>query len=62
MREKGYQKPIDIWVENISAMLEMKTDPKGNWMDELKKRMYANDAMWAISHMQMMYLTLCSPS
>ena len=62
MREKGYRKPVDVWYDNIHAILEMKMDPKGDWMDELRKRMYPDDAKWAIAHIQMMYLALCTPS
>lgn len=62
MREKGKQKPIDIWFDNITGMLELKMDPELKWMDELKKRIYPDDAMWAITHMQGMYLAFCTPS
>jgi hypothetical protein len=62
MREKGYQKPVDIWFDNIKAMLEMKIDPEGKWMDELRERIYPTDARWAIANMQSMYLAICTPS
>ena len=62
MREKGYQRPVDVWFANIKAILELKMDPKGEWMTELKKRVYPDDAEWCIAHMQMMYLALCTPS
>jgi hypothetical protein len=62
MREKGYQKPVDVWFDNIRAMLELKMDPKLEWMEELKKRAYPADAEWFIKHTQMMYLALCTPS
>jgi hypothetical protein len=62
MREKGYQKPVDVWFANIKAILELKMDPKGEWMTELKKCVYPDDAEWCIMHMQMMYLALCTPS
>lgn len=62
MREKGYQKPIDIWFDNINAMLDMKMDLEDNWMDELMKRMYPDDAQWLIAHIKLMYLAFCTPS
>ncbi|KAL9100392.1 MAG: hypothetical protein Q9163_004235 [Psora crenata] len=62
MREKGYQKPVDIWFDNINTIIEMKMDLEGKWMGELLERMYPDDAQWAIAHMQMMYLALCTPS
>src|ERR1700722_4029082 len=62
MREKGYQKPIDVWFDNIKVMLELKMDPEGEWMEELRKRVYPDDAEMYIAHTQMMYLALCTPS
>jgi hypothetical protein len=62
MLEKGYQKPVDVWFDNIKAMLELKMDPERKWMEELKKRVYPDDAMMYIGHTQMMYLALCTPS
>ncbi|KAL9040441.1 MAG: hypothetical protein Q9214_004486 [Letrouitia sp. 1 TL-2023] len=62
MREKGYKKPLDVWFDNIKAMLEMKMDPEQKWKDWLLKHAYPDDAMWFIAHSQMMYLALCTPS
>ena len=62
MREKGYQKPIDVWFDNIKAMLELKMDLEGKWMKELTKRIYPDDAMMYIANTQMMYLAFCTPS
>ncbi len=38
MREKGFHKLLDVWFDNIRAMLELKMDPDGHWMQELEKR------------------------
>ena len=27
MREKGFERPIDVWFDNIKGMLELKMDP-----------------------------------
>lgn len=62
MNEKGYQKPIDVWYDNIKALLDIKMDTERKWMANLEDRMYPDDAKWAIAHMQMMYLALCTPS
>jgi hypothetical protein len=62
MREKGYQRPVDVWFDNIKAILELKMDPKREWMQQLLKNIYPDDAMWCITHMQSMYLALCTPS
>ena len=62
MREKGYKRPVDVWFDNIKAMLELKMDTEGKWMGELRKRIYPDDAEWFVAHTQMMYLALCAPS
>ncbi|KAI9778895.1 MAG: hypothetical protein M1839_007858 [Geoglossum umbratile] len=60
MREKGY-KPLDVWLDNIKAMLELGVDLGDGWMEELQKHAYPDDTRWFISHMQMFYLALCTP-
>ena len=62
MRKKGLRKPIDVWFDNINAMLELKMDPQLKWMQWLTEHAYPDDAMWFITHCQMMYLALCTPS
>lgn len=62
MRDKGFQKPVDVWYDNIKAILDLKMDLEGKWMTLLVDRMYPDDAMWYISHTRSMYLALCTPS
>lgn len=62
MREKGFEKPIDVWFDNIKAILELEMDPSGEWMEEIRKRVYPDDAEWFIHHTQSMYMALCTPS
>jgi hypothetical protein len=62
MREKGFQKPIDVWFDNIKAMLELKMDNSLKWMDVLRKRAYPADAEWFIINTQSFYLALCTPN
>lgn len=62
MREKGFERPIDVWFDNIKALLELKMDPNREWIGKLMDRIYPDDAKWYIAHTQMMYLALCTPS
>ena len=62
MRKKGYKKPLDVWYDNIDAMLALKMDPQMEWMKWLREHAYPDDAMWFIAYCQMMYLALCTPS
>ncbi|KFY53148.1 hypothetical protein V496_07858 [Pseudogymnoascus sp. VKM F-4515 (FW-2607)] len=52
MREKGFEKPIDVWFGNIKAILELEMDPSGEWMEKIRKRAYPDDAEWFIHHTQ----------
>ena len=62
MRRKGFKKPVDVWFDNINAMLELKMDPELKWMEWLQEHAYPDDAKWFIAHLQMQYLALCTPS
>ena len=62
MHQKGYRKPLDVWFDNIKAMLDLEFDPEKKWMDWLMKHAYPDDAKWFIAHEQLMYLALCTPS
>lgn len=45
MRNKGFRKPIEVWLENIQAFLEIKMDVRSGWQDDLLKKAYPLDAM-----------------
>lgn len=62
MCEKGFKRPVDVWFDNIKALLEMEIHPEGRWAAKLLERIYPQDAQWVIAHMQIMYLALCTPS
>jgi hypothetical protein len=62
MQENGFEKPVDVWFDNIKGMLELKMDTNGRWMRDLQERIYPDDATWFIAHTQMMYLAFCTTS
>lgn len=62
VRGKDFEKPIDVWFDNIKAMLELEMDPGGKWMEEIRKRAYPADAEWFVHHTQSMFMALCTPS
>ena len=45
MREKGFARPVDVWFDNIKAILELKMDPNREWMGKLMNRIYPDDAV-----------------
>lgn len=62
MAEKGFQRPTDVWFDNLKTIMELRMDPEGKWIHDLPKRMFTDDAMWFIIHVQMMYMAICTPS
>ena len=61
VRKKGYEKPVDVWFDNIKAIVDLKMDPQMRWMNLLMESMYPDDAMWFVAHCQM-FLALCTPA
>lgn len=59
--KKGFKRPIDVWFDNLRVILELEMDPAGSWMREIQERMYPPDALWAILHLEGMYMTVCTP-
>ncbi|KAK4449868.1 hypothetical protein QBC34DRAFT_83855 [Podospora aff. communis PSN243] len=62
MAEKGYTKPVDVWHDNIKAIIEVEMDTRGLWKKEIRRRMYHMDAEWFISHTEFYYMAICTPS
>ena len=62
MRTKGFKKPIEVWLDNINVMLDVKMDPQMEWMAWLREHAYPDDAMWFIAHCQSMYMAVSSPA
>lgn len=63
MRDKGFTRPVDVWLHNIKTIIEldMNTVDDVTWMAELPRKMYPDDANWAMMHMQSMYMAFCRP-
>jgi hypothetical protein len=62
MREKGYKRPIDVWLDNLKALMKLDMDAGGRWKAELPLRMFLDDAMWFITHVDSAYTAICTPS
>lgn len=62
MQKKGFERPIDVWFDNIKAIIELDMDNESKWILELPERMYPDDAKWAIWHCQSMFMAICTPS
>lgn len=62
MAEKGYSRPLDVWLNNIKAIIDLDIDVEGKWKTDLCRRMYPVDAQWFFSHTEMFYMAICTPS
>jgi hypothetical protein len=62
MAKHGFKRPMDVWLHNIKAITDLKMDPERNWVLELRKRMYPDDAMWFYTHVESSYMAICTPS
>ncbi|KFY15537.1 hypothetical protein V492_01919 [Pseudogymnoascus sp. VKM F-4246] len=62
MQQRGFQRPLDVWLNNIKAMLEIKIDAGCKWEKELLRKAYPPDAREFIVHTRLFYLSFCAPS
>lgn len=62
MRYRGFGRPLDVWFDNLTAIMECKMDAQGRWMEDIQERMYPPDSRWFCSHTQQSYMALCTPS
>jgi len=62
MKEKGYKTPMDVWFNNLKTIMELRMDPAGKWMSDLPKHIFVEDAMGFITHVNCMYMAICTPS
>lgn len=62
MQHRGFQRPLDVWLNNIKAILEIKIDAGCKWEKVLLQKAYPHDATEFIVHTRLFYLSFCSPS
>jgi len=53
MVEKLYQRPLNLWLDNIKQIIDMDKDLEYNWVCELPESMYLDDAMRFFMHSEM---------
>ncbi len=62
MKETGIKKPIDVWLNNIRAVFDLKMDHQMEWMDKLRKQINPDDAEWCINNIQGFYMAFVTPN
>ncbi|KAK1836842.1 hypothetical protein QBC39DRAFT_337452 [Podospora conica] len=61
MERKGYKRPIDVWFDGLTAIMDQDFNTSTNWAQEILRKMYPADAMWFWGHIQMYYMAICTP-
>jgi hypothetical protein len=46
MRLNNFQRPLDVWFDNLLKIIDAPMDPAGKWIADLSDRIYAGDAEW----------------
>lgn len=64
MIKKKFKRPIDAWLDNLVAILDITFDKDNHneWALDLQDRMYGPDALWAQMVMRLKYPVVCTPS
>lgn len=62
MRENGFERPVDVWFNNIKTFAELDMDAENEWIRKLIDQVYPGDAAWFINHVQQMYMAICTPA
>ncbi|WAO94905.1 Hypothetical protein NCS54_01250800 [Fusarium falciforme] len=62
MEKHGFESPLDVWFHNLETIMTLEMDEEMKWAGEIKKRMFHNDAMWFMAHVQCSYMAICTPA
>ncbi|KAG5917902.1 hypothetical protein E4U42_007080 [Claviceps africana] len=62
MRQRGFSRPVDVWLDNLDGLLDIRMDDEMAWIGDLQRRVYPPDASWAIAYCQASYMAICTPS
>ncbi|KAG9190589.1 hypothetical protein G6011_08677 [Alternaria panax] len=62
MRERGFQRPLDVWFDNLLKIIDKPMDPSGKWTEDLSNHIYPGDAEWLFRNIRSMYLSFVIPS
>ncbi|KDN72260.1 hypothetical protein CSUB01_07911 [Colletotrichum sublineola] len=62
MAQKGFRDPREVWLDNLSAILDLDMDAEGEWVEKLPTLMFPPDATMFMIHVQHSYMAFCTPS
>ncbi|KAL7809660.1 hypothetical protein V8C44DRAFT_333984 [Trichoderma aethiopicum] len=62
MTEHGFTKPISVWLHGLETIIDLDMDAEGSWKDNIKKSVYSPIAKTFVSHIDDMYMAICTPA
>jgi hypothetical protein len=62
MQAKRFKKPLDVWFDNLTKVIDAPMDPDGRWIMTLRETIYPPDALWLFMMFRSMHLAFVTPS
>jgi hypothetical protein len=62
MQERDFQRPLDVWFDNLLKIIDKEMDPAGKWTEDLWSEIYPGDAIWLYANIRSMWLSFATPS
>ena len=61
MRKKKFQRPLDVWFDNLMQIMTLKVEGEVDWCNAIEKLIYPQDALWLKLYMRLKYPVVCTP-
>lgn len=61
MRERGFTKPIEVWLHTLKTILDTPIDPKDEWEHTISEKCFVLDGEWFIQNMNDFFLAFVQP-
>ncbi|KAJ5368273.1 uncharacterized protein N7496_008033 [Penicillium cataractarum] len=61
MRARNFEKPREVWFDNLRQFLDLEMDPAKSWTKTLKTRVYPDDAKMMELHITGSFIAFCEP-
>jgi hypothetical protein len=62
MRRKNFQRPLDVWFDNLEKIIDEPMDPAGSWTWRISDSIYPPDAVWLFGNIWFMYTAFVTPA
>jgi hypothetical protein len=62
MDRSGIQRPIDVWLQGLSSIIDLDMDIKANWRETLKLTVYYSLFLHFEKHITEFWMSFCTPS